>query len=124
MAGLIIWQLLQDLVCRTFYELWFEESVDSQTQYVGNGSTVPLEIAERTEQLVDVLRKLNSHQPLITIIKRSLALDFCPQNARSIGTNAVSQAIVRKRCELMCQCLLERILQVLCQMRNLICHIY
>lgn len=100
---------IQDLVCRTFYELWFEESTDSQTQYVGNGSTVPLEIAERTEQLVDVLRKLNSHQPLITIIKRSL--DFCPQSARSIGTNAVSQAVVRKRCELMCQCLLERILQ-------------
>ncbi|KAH9304417.1 hypothetical protein KI387_008821 [Taxus chinensis] len=102
---------IQDLVCRTFYELWFEESFDTQSQCFGDGSTIPLEIAERTEQLVDVLRRLHTHQALVTIIKRSLALDFCPQTAKSIGTNAVQQAIVRKRCELMCQCLLERILQ-------------
>ncbi|XP_057824377.2 sister chromatid cohesion protein SCC2 isoform X1 [Cryptomeria japonica] len=102
---------IQDLVCRTFYELWFEESSDTQTQNVGDGSSIPLEIAERTEQLVDVLRRLHTHQALVTIIKRSLALDFCPQTAKSIGTNAVQQAIVRKHCELMCQCLLERILQ-------------
>eukprot|EP01018_Ginkgo_biloba_P006884 Gb_05661 [translate_table: standard] len=102
---------IQDLVCRTFYELWFEDSSDTQTHFVGDGSAVPLEIAERTERLVDVLRRLHSHQPLVTIIKRSLAMDFCPQTAKNIGTNAVSQAAVRNHCELMCHCLLERILQ-------------
>lgn len=100
---------IQDLVCKTFYELWFEEPSNPQAEFFGDGSIVPLEIAERTQQLVNVLAMLNNHQPLVTIIKRTLALDFCPRNT---GTSAVSQAAVRNRCELMCKCLLESILKV------------
>eukprot|EP01018_Ginkgo_biloba_P004991 Gb_41687 [translate_table: standard] len=100
---------IQDLVCKTFYELWFEEPSDAQTQFVGDGSIVPLEIAERTQQLVNVLSMLNSHQPLVIIIKRTLALDFC--SSKNTGTSAVSQAAVRNRCELMCKFLLESILK-------------
>lgn len=100
---------IQDLVCKTFYELWFEEPSNVQAEFFGDGSIVPLEIAERTQQLVNVLAMLNNHQPLVTIIKRTLALDFCP---RSTGTSVVLQASVRNRCELMCKCLLESILKV------------
>lgn len=54
-----------------------------------------------------------NHQLLVTIIKRNLALDFLPQSTKAVGINPVSLTSVRKRCELMCKCLLERILQVI-----------
>lgn len=103
---------IQDLVCKTFYEFWFEETSGMQTQYFGDSSSVPLEVAKKTEQIVETLRRLPSHQLLVTVIKRNLALDFLPQSAKAAGINPVSLASVRKRCELMCKFLLERILQV------------
>ncbi|GAB4831731.1 hypothetical protein Ancab_005743 [Ancistrocladus abbreviatus] len=103
---------IQDLVCKTFYEFWFEEPSGTQTQFFGDGSSVPLEVAKKTEQIVDMLRNLPSHQPLVTVIKRNLALDFVPQSTKAAGINPVSLATVHKRCELMCKYLLERILQV------------
>ncbi|CAN6477261.1 unnamed protein product [Victoria cruziana] len=103
---------VQDLVCKTFYEFWFEEPSNIPTQYVGDNSYIPVEIAKKTEQIVDMLRKMSNHQPLITLVKRTLALDFLPQSSKATGINAVSLASVRKRGELMCKCLLERILQV------------
>ncbi|BFG26567.1 hypothetical protein CerSpe_128410 [Prunus speciosa] len=103
---------IQDIVCKTFYEFWFEEPTGSQTQFFGDGSSVPLEVAKKTEQIVEMLRRMPSHQLLVTVIKRNLALDFFPQSVKAIGINPVSLASVRKRCELMCKCLLERILQV------------
>ncbi|KAJ4960537.1 hypothetical protein NE237_020447 [Protea cynaroides] len=103
---------IQDLVCKTFYEFWFEESSGFHSQFVGDGSSVPLEVAKKTEQIVEMLRKMPNHQLLVTIIRRNLALDFFPQSAKAVGINPVSLASVRKRCELMCKCLLERILQV------------
>ncbi|XP_077223251.1 PHD finger family protein isoform X2 [Tasmannia lanceolata] len=103
---------IQDLVCKTFYEFWFEEPSITQTQFVGDGSPVPLELAKKTEQVVEMLRKMQSHQLLVTVIRRTLALDFFPQSAKAVGINAMSLASVRKRCELMCRHLLERILQV------------
>ncbi|XP_006482736.1 sister chromatid cohesion protein SCC2 isoform X3 [Citrus sinensis] len=103
---------IQDLVCKTFYEFWFEEPSGLQTQYFGDGSSVPLEVAKKTEQIVEMLRGLPNHQLLVTVIKRNLALDFFPQSAKAAGINPMSLASVRRRCELMCKCLLERILQV------------
>ena len=103
---------VQDLVCKTFYEFWFEEPSGSRTQFFGDGSSVPLEVAKKTEQIVEMLRRMPSHQLLVTVIKRNLALDFFPQSAKAVGINPVSLASVRKRCELTCKCLLERILQV------------
>ncbi|XP_020600109.1 nipped-B-like protein A isoform X2 [Phalaenopsis equestris] len=103
---------VQDLVCKTFYELWFEEPSECQTQFVGDGSSIPMEVAMKTEQIVDVIKKMPTNHFLVTIIKRNLALDFLPQSAKSAGINAVSLASVRKRCELICKRLLERILQV------------
>jgi cohesin loading factor subunit SCC2 len=41
-----------------------------------------------------------------------LALDFIPQNAKNSNSTLVSQATVRNRCELMCKCLIEDILEV------------
>lgn len=102
----------QDLVCKTFYEFWFEEPSGSQTQFAGDGSSVPMEVATKTEQIVDMLRRMPSHHLFVTVIKRNLALDFLPQSAKATGINAVSLASVRKRCELICRRLLERILQV------------
>lgn len=103
---------IQDLVCKTFYEFWFEEPSTSQSQFFGDGSSVPLEVSKKTEQIVDMLRRMPTHQLLVIVIKRNLALDFFPQSAKAVGINPVSLASVRKRCELMCKCLLERILQV------------
>ncbi|KAJ8530616.1 hypothetical protein K7X08_023497 [Anisodus acutangulus] len=101
---------VQDLVCKTFYEFWFEEP--SGSQHFGDGSSVPLEVAKKTEQIVQMLRRMPSLQPLVTVIKRNLALDFFSQSAKAVGINPVSLASVCKRCELMCKCLLEKILQV------------
>ncbi|KAJ8557203.1 hypothetical protein K7X08_002828 [Anisodus acutangulus] len=101
---------VQDLVCKTFYEFWFEEP--SGSQQFGDGSSVPLEVAKKTEQIVQMLRRMPSLQLLVTVIKRNLALDFFSQSAKAVGINPVSLASVRKRCELMCKCLLEKILQV------------
>ncbi|KAJ8750135.1 hypothetical protein K2173_014050 [Erythroxylum novogranatense] len=103
---------IQDLVCKTFYEFWFEEPTGLQTQYYGDGSSVPLEVSKKTEQIVEMLRRMSSHQLLVTVIKRNLALDFFPQSAKAAGINPMSLAAVRRRCEIMCKCLLERILQV------------
>ncbi|KAK6928115.1 Sister chromatid cohesion C-terminal domain [Dillenia turbinata] len=103
---------IQDLVCKTFYEFWFEEPPGSQAQFYGDGSSVPLELAKKTEQIVEVLARMPNHHLLVTVIKHSLALDFFPQSAKAVGINPVSLASVRKRCELMCKCLLEKILQV------------
>lgn len=100
---------IQDLVCKTFYEFWFEEP--SGRQYFGNDSSVPLEVARKTEQIVNMLRKMPNHQPLVTVIKRNLALDFLPQT-KGMGTSPVLLATAHKRCEMMCKFLLERILQV------------
>ncbi|KAG2715540.1 hypothetical protein I3760_03G083100 [Carya illinoinensis] len=103
---------IQDLVCKTFYEFWFEEPSGSERLVFGDGSSVPLEVAKRTEQIVEMLRRMPNHQLLVTVIKRNLALDFFPQSAKAAGINPVSLTSVRKRCELMCKCLLEKILQV------------
>ncbi|CAA3017388.1 nipped-B isoform X1 [Olea europaea subsp. europaea] len=103
---------VQDLVCKTFYEFWFEEHSSSQSHLYKDGSCVPLEVTKKTEQVVDMLRRLSSHQPLVTVIKRILTLDFFPQSAKAVGVNPVLLASVRHRCELMCKCLLEKILQV------------
>lgn len=103
---------IQDLVCKTFYEFWFEEPSGLQAQVYGDGSSVPLEVAKKTEQIVEMLRRMPNHQLLVTVIKRNLSLDFLPQSAKAIGVNPVSLTTVRKRCELMCKCLLEKILQV------------
>ncbi|KZV25012.1 nipped-B-like protein [Dorcoceras hygrometricum] len=102
---------IQDLVCKTFYEFWFEEH-GLQTHSFKDGSCVPLEVAKKTEQIVEMLRRLSSHKPLVTVIKRNLALDFFPQSAKAAGINPVLLASVRRRCELMCKCLLEKVLQV------------
>ncbi|XP_044468075.1 sister chromatid cohesion protein SCC2-like [Mangifera indica] len=103
---------IQDLVCKTFYEFWFEEPSGLQTQYFGDGSSVPLEVAKKTEQIVEVLKGMPNNQLLVTVIKRNLALDFFSQATKAAGINPVSLASVRRRCELMCKCLLEKILQV------------
>ncbi|XP_010317890.1 sister chromatid cohesion protein SCC2 isoform X2 [Solanum lycopersicum] len=104
---------VQDLVCKTFYEFWFEEPSGSQHHYFGDGSSVPLEVAKKTEQIVQMLRRMPSLQLLVTVIKRNLALDFFSQSAKAVGINPASLASVRRRCELMCKCLLEKILQVI-----------
>lgn len=103
---------IQDLVCKTFYEFWFEESTGSQNKVFEEGSSVTLEIAKKTEQMVQMLRIMPSNQFLVIVIKRNLALDFLPQSAKAAGISPVMLASVRKRCELMCKCLLEKILRV------------
>ncbi|KAJ7532193.1 hypothetical protein O6H91_14G075900 [Diphasiastrum complanatum] len=102
---------IQDLVCKTFFEMWFEEPLNQHVKFHGEGGTVPLEISERAQQLVDVLKGLPSHQPLVTIIKRSLALDFYTQGSKNFAPTIVTQAAVRNCCELMCKCLMESILK-------------
>ncbi|XP_071703668.1 sister chromatid cohesion protein SCC2 [Rutidosis leptorrhynchoides] len=102
---------IQDLVCKTFYEFWFEESSSPQ-QIFEEGSSVTLEIAKKTEQMVEMLRNMHSNQSLVIVIKRNIALDFLPQAAKAAGISPVMLASVRKRCELMCKCLLEKILRV------------
>ncbi|CAL8126389.1 unnamed protein product [Prunus armeniaca] len=72
-----------DIVCRTVYEFWFEEPTGSQTQFFGDGSSVPLEVAKNTEQIVEMLRRMPSHQLLVTVIKSNLALDFFPQSVKA-----------------------------------------
>lgn len=99
-------------MCKTFYEFWFEEPSGSQNQIFAEGSSVTVEIAKKTDQIVEMLRKMPSHQLLVTVIKRNIALDFLPQSAKAVGISPVMLASVRKRCELMCKCLLEKILRV------------
>ncbi|KAK6117427.1 hypothetical protein DH2020_048836 [Rehmannia glutinosa] len=62
----------------------------------------------RTEQVVEMLRKMPSHQPLAVVIKRNLALDFFSQSSKAAGIQPVLLASARRRCELMCKCLLEK----------------
>ncbi|CAB4269981.1 unnamed protein product [Prunus armeniaca] len=59
--------LPQDIVCKTVYEFWFEEPTGSQTQFFGDGSSVPWEVAKNTEQIVEMLRRMPSHQLLVTL---------------------------------------------------------
>ncbi|KAH6830353.1 PHD finger family protein [Perilla frutescens var. hirtella] len=103
---------IQDLVCKTFYEFWFEEPSGLQSRTYKDGSSVPLEVTKKTEQIVETLRRMPSHQPLAIVIRRVLALDFFPQSAKAAGINPVLIASVRRRCELICKCLLEKVLQV------------
>ncbi|XP_071913172.1 sister chromatid cohesion protein SCC2-like isoform X1 [Coffea arabica] len=103
---------IQDLVCKTFYEFWFEEPSGTQSHHFKDGSSVPLEVAKKTEQIVEMLRRVRSYQLLVVVIKRNLVLDFFPQSAKAVGINPVSLASVRRRCEQMCKCLLEKILLV------------
>ncbi|KAF8090173.1 hypothetical protein N665_0483s0012 [Sinapis alba] len=103
---------IQDLVCKTFYEFWFEEPPGHHTQFASDASSIPVEVEKKTKQMVGLLRTTPNHQLLVTIIKRSLALDFFPQATKAAGINPVAIASVRRRCELMCKCLLEKILQV------------
>lgn len=116
--------VLQDLVCKTFYEFWFEEPSGSQSRTFKDGSSVPLEVSRKTEQVVETLRRMSSHQPLAIVIRRILALDFFPQAAKAAGINPVLLASVRRRCELMCKCLLEKVLQVLVPYHFCSLHIY
>ncbi|KAL0450478.1 UNVERIFIED_CONTAM: Sister chromatid cohesion protein SCC2 [Sesamum latifolium] len=76
---------IQDLVCKTFYEFWFEEPSGPQGHLFKDGSCVPLEVAKKTEQVVEMLRRMSSHQPLAIVIRRNLALDFFPQSAKAAG---------------------------------------
>ncbi|XP_042024100.1 sister chromatid cohesion protein SCC2-like isoform X1 [Salvia splendens] len=103
---------IQDLVCKTFYEFWFEEPSGWQNRTFKDNSSVPLEVTKKTEQVAETLRRMSSHQPLAIVIKRILALDFFPQSAKAAGINPVLLSSVRRRCELMCKCLLEKALQV------------
>ncbi|XWS44380.1 hypothetical protein CRYUN_Cryun15aG0040100 [Craigia yunnanensis] len=77
----------------------FEEPSGVQTQYPGDGSSIPLEVAKKTEQIVEMLRQLPNHQFLVTVIKRNLVLDFFPQSVKAAGINRVSLAAERRRCE-------------------------
>ncbi|KAK4779273.1 hypothetical protein SAY86_006801 [Trapa natans] len=103
---------IQDLVCKTFYEFWFEEPSGSQARIFSNGSSVPMEVTKKAEQIVDMLRRMPNYQLLVSVIKRNLTLDFFPQSTKAAGINPVLFASVHKRCELICKCLLEKILQV------------
>ncbi|KAL9669245.1 hypothetical protein QQ045_006788 [Rhodiola kirilowii] len=102
---------IQDLVCKTFYEFWFESPSTPETQFSGDGSAVPLEVIKKTEQIVEVLKRTQSHHLLVTVIKRNLVLDFFPQSAKAVGISPILMGSVRRRCELMCKCFLEKILQ-------------
>nr|GEY86827.1 sister chromatid cohesion protein SCC2 isoform X2 [Tanacetum cinerariifolium] len=97
-------------VCKTFCEFWFEEPSGSQNLIFAEGSSVTVEIAKKTDQMVEMLRKMPNHQLLVTVIKRNLSLIFC-QSAEAVGISPVMLASLRKRCELMCECLLEKILR-------------
>lgn len=91
-----------------------------QSHTFKDGSSVPLEVSKKTEQVVETLRGMPSHQPLSIVIRRILSLDFFPQSAKAAGINPVLLASVRRRCELMCKCLLENVLQVLLSPK--LCH--
>lgn len=106
-------------MCKTFYEFWFEEPSGHHTQFASDASSIPLEVEKKTKQMVGLLRRTPNHQLLVTIIKRALALDFFPQATKAAGINPVALASVRRRCELMCKCLLEKILQV-----NIMLHVF
>ena len=99
-------------MCKTFYEFWFEEPPGHHTQFASDASSIPVEVEKKTKQMVGLLRTTPNHQLLVTIIKRALALDFFPQATKAAGINPVALASVRRRCEMMCKCLLENILQV------------
>ncbi|KAI8011546.1 Sister chromatid cohesion protein SCC2 [Camellia lanceoleosa] len=56
-----------DLVCKIFYEFWFEEPSGLQTRLFGGSSSVPLELAKKTEQIVEMLRRMPNHQLLVSV---------------------------------------------------------
>ncbi|KAK4768597.1 hypothetical protein SAY87_003738 [Trapa incisa] len=80
---------IQDLVCKTFYEFWFEEPSGSQARIFSNGSSVPMEVTKKAEQIVDMLRRMPNYQLLVSVIKRNLTLDFFPQSTKAAGINPV-----------------------------------
>ncbi|KAL0647848.1 hypothetical protein Bca4012_046139 [Brassica carinata] len=87
---------IQDLVCKTFYEFWFEEPSGHHTQFASDASSIPVEVETKTKQMVGLLRRTPNHQLLVTIIKRALALDFFPQATKAAGINPVALASVEE----------------------------
>ncbi|WOH13630.1 hypothetical protein DCAR_0833140 [Daucus carota subsp. sativus] len=75
----------QDLVCKTFYEFWFDDSSSSQTRSFGDGSCVPIEVAKKTEQIVEMQRRMKDNQLLVTVVKCNLALDFFTADSRGVA---------------------------------------
>lgn len=96
---------IRDLVTKTLHELWFEEPTSR------NGTGAHSDVKETTQQLVEVLRRLPSSQPLVAIIKRSLAQDLNNHAEKGQEAAAVNPGAIWKRCEQMCKCLIESILQ-------------
>eukprot|EP00850_Spirogloea_muscicola_P004012 SM000017S02752 [mRNA] locus=s17:65616:76186:- [translate_table: standard] len=93
---------IQELVAKVFYDLWFSEPVvRAPDQEAG-------ELESRTQHMVEVLRGLSSHQPLVTIIQRSLMHDKASHQMKGCSTES---GPTRFRCEQMCKVLLESILK-------------
>lgn len=96
---------IRDLVTKTLHELWFEEQLSSK-----RGTGPVSDVEETTNQLVEVLKRLPSNQPLVAIIKRSLAQDLDNQVDKGKEAAAVNPGAIRRRCEQICKCLIESIL--------------
>ncbi len=78
---------------------WFEDPMGHRIQHLADGSVVPIEIAGRVEQLlVEVLGNPPSHQAMVSIIKHTLSLNFCPRtgprNMKTSATSIITQAVV------------------------------
>ncbi|KAI8010256.1 Sister chromatid cohesion protein SCC2 [Camellia lanceoleosa] len=54
-----------EIISPIFYEFWFEEPSGLQTRLFGGSSSVPLELAKKTEQIVEMLRRMPNHQLLV-----------------------------------------------------------
>eukprot|EP00850_Spirogloea_muscicola_P012614 SM000082S22856 [mRNA] locus=s82:288368:298855:+ [translate_table: standard] len=93
---------IQVLVAKVFYNLWFSEPVVSAPDQEAG------ELESRTQHMVEVLRGLSSHQPLVTIIRRSLMHDKASHQMKGCSTES---GPTRLRCEHMCKFLLESILK-------------
>ncbi|KAH0860777.1 hypothetical protein HID58_089038 [Brassica napus] len=48
---------IQDLVCKTFYEFWFEEPPGHHTQFASDASSIPVEVETKTKQMVEELSR-------------------------------------------------------------------
>eukprot|EP00898_Chlorokybus_atmophyticus_P000235 jgi/Chlat1/1211/Chrsp115S01676 len=100
---------LQDLVAKTFHQMWFESSqpdlnANSASNIASNLAAARV-LEQKTQQLVAVLSGLPTNAPLVSVISRSLALD-------KSASDTTSSSPVRQRCERMCACLIELILKV------------
>eukprot|EP00850_Spirogloea_muscicola_P009938 SM000057S18368 [mRNA] locus=s57:218809:228803:+ [translate_table: standard] len=93
---------IQELVAKVFYDLWFSEPVVSAPDQEAG------ELESKTQHMVEVLRGLSSHQPLVTIIRRSLMHDKSSHQMKGCSTES---GPTRFRCEQMCKFLLESILK-------------